>query len=138
MLLIAKHKRYHGCWQKVQKLWSHWLWITQLFIQCNSLQSTKDIIVADKKFREYGRIGLKFLNFLSNVINCKTQKISFCWHHYCWQKVEKIWSHWLYMEQKWKLGQCNTERFIQRSPKNSKISRLWIYAKDSLQSKTPS
>ena len=50
MFFTAKHKRYH-------------------FV---------DIIIIDKKFLEYGRIGLKFLNFLSNVINCKTQKISFC------------------------------------------------------------
>ena len=37
-----------------------------------------DVIFAnvDKKSRKYGRIGLKFLNFLSNVINCKAQKIS--------------------------------------------------------------
>ena len=37
-----------------------------------------DVIFAnvDKKSRKYGRIGLKFLNFLSNVIHCKAQKIS--------------------------------------------------------------
>ena len=140
------------------------------------MQSTKDIIAADKKFRKYSRIGLKFLNFLSNVINCKTQKISFCWHHYCWRKVDKICLHWLWIPQLF--IQCNSlqntkdiilltsllltkswenmvalalygaevktrsvqhwEIYTEESKEFKNFKIMKIYAKDSLQAKTPS